>query len=117
MAEGAPVLPFFGVWRNDVIPQTVRVVVGAQPRVYDVNMLVLPQLLFDVRPFEQYLLPLVAALLVLGEAHAMHHQFCMSLLDGLDLHETFSWSSVYPRRLYISLTQDQKSTHLIYLHL
>src|SRR6476620_8982274 len=47
----------------------------------------LTQFLFDLRPFEQYVLSFAPALLVFGKAHAMHQQFCMYFLDRFDFHE------------------------------
>ncbi len=52
MTERAPVLALLGMRRNHVVPQSVRVVVGAKSRIDDVNVFVLAQLLFDFRPLE-----------------------------------------------------------------
>ena len=86
MAEAAPLLAFFGVRRNDIVPQPVRVIVRSQPSVDNVNMFMLAQLLFDVGPLEENLLPLAPPLLVLGELDAMHHQFGMGFLNRFYFH-------------------------------
>src|SRR5690348_1181035 len=87
MAERTPVLTLFGVRRDDIVPKPVRMIVRAEASVNDIDMFVLAQFLFDLRPFEQHVLSFAPALLVFGEAHAMHQQFCMYFLDRFDFHE------------------------------
>ena len=70
--KSPPVLALLGVRRDNVIPQTVRVVVGAEPRVDDVDMLVFTQLLLNLAPFEKHLLFFATSLLILCETHAVH---------------------------------------------
>jgi hypothetical protein len=59
----------------------VRVIVGTQPRVDDINMFMLAQLLFDIRPLEKHVLSFASAYLLLGELYAVHRQFGMTFLD------------------------------------
>ena len=71
---------------DDVVPKPVRVIVRAEASVNDIDVFMLTQFLFDLRPFEQYVLSFAPALLVFGKAHAMHQQFCMYFLDRFDFH-------------------------------
>ncbi len=79
MAQRSPLLPFLGMRRNYVVPQSMRVVVRTEPGVDDVNMLVFPQLFFNLGPLEQHLLPLAAPLLVFGKTHTMHGELTVKL--------------------------------------
>src|SRR5215831_2779175 len=108
VSEGAPILPLLGVRRNYVVPQPMGMIVGAQARINDVNVLVLAQLLFDLRPFEQHLLLFATALLLLCKTHAVHAQFTVNFLDRSLLHDSLLvanfflqiWIPKQLRRLY-----------------
>ena len=63
------------------------VIVRTKPSIDDVNMLVLAEFLFDLRPFEQYVLPLAPPLLILGKADAVHCELGMKLFGRLYFHE------------------------------
>src|SRR5207237_9820045 len=71
--ERTPILPFFRVRRNHIIPEPMSMVVRTEPSIDHVNMFVLAELFLDVRPLEKNFLAFAPPLLVLGELYAMHH--------------------------------------------
>jgi hypothetical protein len=64
----------------------MRVIIGTQTRIDDIDMLVLAQLFFDIRPLEKNFLAFAPALLFLGELDTVQHQFGMFFLDRLYFH-------------------------------
>jgi hypothetical protein len=88
MPERTPLLSLFGVRWNHVVPKPMRVIVGTQTRIDNINMLVLAQLFFDVGPFEENFLTFAPALLFLGEFDALQHELGVFLFDGLYFHSS-----------------------------
>jgi len=41
MAEGTPVLTLFGVRRDNVVPKSMGVIIGAEARVHNIDMFML----------------------------------------------------------------------------
>src|ERR671924_22791 len=80
VSKRAPILSFFGMGRDNIVPESMRMIVRSEPRVDDVNMFVFAQLFFDVGPLKKNFLSFAAPLLVLGEFYTVHRQFGVTFL-------------------------------------